>query len=109
MWGNHDDRESQALSKARNGGARTSAALDRLRASLPSWRARSALPAEATASVKELCSAAKAEGLTAEKMVVAVKSTCYSSEEVSELDTTSERDALLAKIVTACIKEYYRA
>ena len=42
-------------------------------------------------------------------MVVAVKSTCYSSEQVSELDTTSERDALLAKIVTACIKEYYRA
>ena len=59
--------------------------------------------------MKELCSAARAEGLTAEQMVVAVKSTCYSSEEVSELDTTSERDALLAKIVTACIKEYYRA
>jgi hypothetical protein len=42
-------------------------------------------------------------------MVVAVKSTCYSSEQVAGIDTTSERDALLAKVVTACIKEYYRA
>jgi hypothetical protein len=67
------------------------------------------LPAEATASVKELCAAAKAEGVTVEQLVVAVKAACYSSEQVSELDTTSERDALLAKVVTACIKEYYRA
>lgn len=70
---------------------------------------RSALPAEAAASVEELCSAAKADGLAAEQLLVVVKAACYSSDQVSEMDTTSEREALLAKVVTACIKEYYRS
>ena len=83
-------------------------ALDRLRTSLPSWRARSALPAEANAIVRDLCDGAKAAGWTPEQLVVAVKTTCYGSDEVSHLDTTSERDALLARVVTTCIKEYFR-
>ena len=81
--------------------------LDRLRASLPSWRARSALPPEATVIVRELCTAARAAGWTPEQLVVAVKNTFYSSNEV-KLDTTSERDALLARVVTSCIKEFFR-
>jgi hypothetical protein len=39
---------------------------------------------------------------------MAVKDACYSSPEISHLTTTSERDAFLAKIVSACIKEYYK-
>ena len=83
-------------------------ALERLRTSLPSWRARSSLPPEANAIVRDLCEAAKAEGWTPEQLVVAVKTACYGSDEVSHLDTTSERDALLARVVTTCIKEYFR-
>jgi hypothetical protein len=83
-------------------------ALERLRTSLPSWRARSALPSEATAIVRELCAGARAAGWTPEQLIVAVKTTCYGSDEVSQLDTTSERDALLARVVTTCIKEYFR-
>ena len=83
-------------------------AIDRLRISLPSWRARSSLPPEANAIVRDLCSAAKAAGWTPEQLVVAVKTACYGSDEVSHLDTTSERDALLARVVTTCIKEYFR-
>lgn len=83
-------------------------ALERLRTSLPSWRARSALPAEATAIVQDLCAGARASGWTPERLIVAVKTTCYASPEVTQLDTTSERDALLARVVTTCIKEYFR-
>jgi hypothetical protein len=82
--------------------------LERLRSSLPSWRARSGLPPEATAIVRELCAAARAANWTPEQLVVAVKTTCYSSTEVTGLDTTSERDALLARVVTSCIKEFFR-
>ena len=39
---------------------------------------------------------------------MAVKDTCYASPEISHLTSTSERDAFLAKVVSACIKEYFR-
>lgn len=39
---------------------------------------------------------------------MAVKDACYTSPEISHLTTTSERDAFLAKIVSSCIKEYYK-
>ncbi len=84
-----------------------SAALDRIRSGLPSWRLRSALPADAREVVAELCSAAREEGWSPEQLVVAVKNACYSSDEIAQLNTTSERDALLSKVVTACIKEFF--
>lgn len=86
----------------------TEEALQRLRTSLPTWRARQALPPEAASIVQNLCAGARASGWTPEQLIVAVKTACYSSEEVSQLDTTSERDALLARVVTTCIKEYFR-
>ncbi len=84
-----------------------SAALDRLRSGLPSWRLRSALPADAQEVVAELCTAARKEGWSPEQLVVAVKNACYSSDEIAQLNTTSERDGILSKVVTACIKEFF--
>ena len=89
-------------------GLAPSEVLERLRSSLPYWRARSALPPEATVIVQDLCAAARAAGWTPEQLVVAVKTACYASDEVTQLDTTSERDALLARVVTSCIKEFFR-
>ena len=86
----------------------TAEALQRLRTSLPTWRARQVLPPEASSIVQELCAGARASGWTPEQLIVAVKNACYSSEEVTQLDTTSERDALLSRVVTTCIKEYFR-
>lgn len=75
---------------------------------MPNWRLRSALPAGARAVVVELCTAARKEGWSAEQLVVAVKNACYTSDEIAKLNTTSERDALLSKVVTACIKEFFK-
>lgn len=58
--------------------------------------------------VSDLCAASKSAGWSAEQLVVAVKHACYSSDEMTQLTTTSERDAFLAKVVSACIKEYFR-
>lgn len=82
-------------------------ALDKLRDGLPAWRNHKTLPPEAHEAVSALCSAAHGAGWTPEQLVVAVKDVCYGSPEVSGLTTTSERDAFLAKVVTACIREYY--
>ena len=82
--------------------------LIKLRAGLPTWRVRSTLPPEANDIVVELCGAAHRAGWSPEQLVVAVKDACYGSDEMSQMTTTSERDALLAKVVTACIKEYFR-
>jgi hypothetical protein len=40
---------------------------------------------------------------------MAVKDACYGSPEIAHLTTTSERDAFLAKVVSACIREFYKA
>jgi hypothetical protein len=84
------------------------ALLARLRAGLSDWRSRAALPAEANAVVSELCASSRSSGWSAEQLVVAVKHACYSSEEMTQLTTTSERDALLSKVISACIREYFR-
>lgn len=55
-----------------------------------------------------LCRGAKHDGWSAEQLLMAVKDACYTSPEISHLTSTSERDAFLAKIVSACIKEYYK-
>ena len=82
--------------------------LDRLRDGLASWRGRKALTPEANEVVIDLCLSARQAGWTPEQLVVAVKDACYNSPELDGLASTSERDAFLARIVTACIKEYFR-
>ena len=82
--------------------------LDRLRAGLSLWRARKSLTPEANEIVADLCAEAKSAGWTPEQLVVAVKDACYTSPELTNMTTTSERDAFLARVVTACIKEFFR-
>ncbi len=100
--GHHIPTESQQLPPA------VTAALERLKLGLPNWHVRSGLPPDARAVVAELCSAARKEGWSPEQLVVAVKNACYTSDEIVKLNTTSERDALLSKVVTACIKEFFK-
>ena len=79
-----------------------------LREGLATCRSKRGLTPEANAAIVSLCRDARANGWTAEQLLMAVKDACYSSPEISHLTTTSERDAFLAKIVTACIREFYR-
>jgi hypothetical protein len=83
-------------------------ALAKLRDSLAGWRQRKGAIPEQDELVTALCRSAKAAGWTSEQLVVAVKDACSSSPEISRVGTTSERESFLARIVTACIKEYYR-
>ena len=79
-----------------------------LREGLATCRSKRGLTPEANAAIISLCDGAKHDGWSAEQLLVAVKDACYSSPEISHLTSTSERDAFLAKIVSACIKEYYK-
>jgi hypothetical protein len=83
-------------------------AMTTLREGLATCRSKRGLTPEANDAIVTLCDGAKADGWSAEQLLVAVKDACYSSPEISHLTSTSERDAFLAKIVSACIKEYYK-
>ena len=62
---------------------------------------------QAHTSVAELCRTARKSDWTMEQLIVAVKEACYQSAEIARLTTTSERDALVSTVVTACIQEFY--
>ncbi|MEO5902617.1 MAG: hypothetical protein ABIQ55_01250 [Gemmatimonadaceae bacterium] len=79
-----------------------------LREGLATCRSKRGLTPEADAAIVELCVDAREKGWTAEQLLMAVKDACYRSPEISHLTTNSERDAFLAKIVSACIREFYR-
>lgn len=79
-----------------------------LREGLATCRSKRGLTLEANAAIVTLCASARHDGWTAEQLLMAVKDTCYASPEISHLTSTSERDAFLAKVVSACIKEYFR-
>ncbi len=79
-----------------------------LRDGLATCRSKRGLTPEAVAAVGSLCANAHKEGWTAEQLLMAVKEACYSSAEISHLTTTSERDAFLSKVISACIREFYR-
>ncbi len=66
------------------------------------------LTPEASAAITALCEKARDDGWTAEQLVMAVKDACYGSPEIAHLTTTSERDAFLAKVVSSCIREFYK-
>jgi hypothetical protein len=83
-------------------------AMTTLREGLATCRATRGLTPEANAAIVSLCDGAKHDGWSAEQLLMAVKDACYSSPEISHLTSTSERDAFLSKIVSACIKEYYK-
>jgi len=83
-------------------------AMTTLREGLATCRSKRGLTPEANAAIVTLCDGAKHDGWSAEQLLMAVKDACYTSPEISHLTSTSERDAFLAKIVSACIKEYYK-
>lgn len=83
-------------------------ALTTLREGLATCRSKRGLTPEANEAIVSLCAGAHQDGWTAEQLLMAVKDACYSSPEIAHLTSTSERDAFLAKIVSSCIKEYYK-
>jgi hypothetical protein len=84
-------------------------AMATLRQGLATCRSKRGLTPEAQSAIVSVCETAHNDGWTAEHLLMAVKNACYSSPEIAHLTTTSERDAFLSKIVTACIKQFYKA
>ena len=84
-------------------------AVDRLSAGLASCRSKQGLTLEAREAIRTVCAEARLNGFTPEQLLIAVKDACHASPEIASMTTTSERDTFLAKVITACIKEYYRA
>lgn len=78
-----------------------------LRDGLATCRNSRGLSTEARMSVAQLCRVARTSDWSMEQLLVAVKEACYQSEEIARLTSTSEREALVSTVVTACIQEYY--
>jgi hypothetical protein len=79
----------------------------RLRDGIATCKSSRGLSPEARAVIADLCGIARGKSWTPEQLLIAVKDACYSSPEISSLTTTSEREAMLSTIVTACISEFY--
>ena len=88
--------------------ALNSHAMATLREGLATCRSKRGLTPEAQSAIVSICATAHEDGWTAEHLVMAVKEACYTSPEIAHLTTTSERDVFLSKIVTACIKQFYK-
>jgi hypothetical protein len=80
-----------------------------LREGLATCRSKRGLTPEAQKAIVMLCDGAHQDGWTAEQLLMAVKDACYTSPEISHLTTTSERDAFLSKIISSCIREFYKS
>jgi len=78
-----------------------------LRDGLATCKTSRGLSREARKSISDLCRTARNSDWTMEQLIVAVKDACYSSAEIARLTTTSEREALVSTVVTACIQEFY--
>lgn len=78
-----------------------------LRDGLATCQSTRRLSTEARYSIRDLCRTARANDWSMEQLLIAVKEACYTSEEIGRLTTTSEREALVSTIVTACIQEFY--
>jgi hypothetical protein len=81
--------------------------LKSLRDGLATCSLRRGLSPEARNALAAICGVAREKSWTPEQLVILVKEVCYTSPEITHLTTTSEREALLATIVTGCINEYY--
>ncbi|MEP6508941.1 MAG: hypothetical protein ABJC63_12015 [Gemmatimonadales bacterium] len=71
-------------------------------------RSKRGLTPEANAAIIALCEEARQDGWTAEQLLMAVKDACYGAPEIAHLTSTSERDAFLAKVISSCIREFYK-
>ena len=81
--------------------------LKSLQDGLATCTSRRALSPEARRAIARLCAVARENSWNPEQLVVVVKEACYSSPRISHLTTSSEREAMLATIVTGCIQEFY--
>jgi hypothetical protein len=81
--------------------------LKSLRDGLATCSLRRGLSPEAQRALAAICGVAREKSWTPEQLFILVKEVCYTSPEITHLTTTSEREALLATIVTGCINEYY--
>jgi hypothetical protein len=79
----------------------------RLRDGIATCKSSHGLSLEARGVIAEVCNLARDGRWTPEQLIVAVKEACYSSPEIAMLTTASEREAMMATIVTGCICEYY--
>lgn len=79
----------------------------RLRDGIATCKSPRGLSPEARSVIRDMCSVARASSWTPEQLLVAVKEACYTSPEISTLTSTSEREAMISTIVTACISEFY--
>jgi hypothetical protein len=50
---------------------------------------------------------ARQNGWTPEQLLVTVKEACYTSPDFASLNSTSEREVLVASVVTGCITEFF--
>ncbi len=83
-------------------------AMEKLRDGLSGCRTNRSVTPEARVAIEALVAEARRSGWTPEQLLIAVKDACYTTPEIAELTTTSEREAVLSRIVTVCIKEYFR-
>ena len=81
--------------------------LKSLQDGLATCTSRRALSPQARRAISRLCAVAHESAWTPEQLVIVVKEACYSSPEIYHLMPTSEREDLLAAIVTVCIQEFY--
>ena len=81
--------------------------LKSLRDGLATCASRQGLTPEARRALVSICMVARENGWTPEQLLILVKEVCYTSPEITQLTTTSEREALLSTIVSGCIQEYY--
>ena len=65
------------------------------------------LSPEARKAIASICVLARDNSWTPEQLLILVKEVCSTSPEISHLTTTSERETMLATIVSGCIQEYY--
>jgi hypothetical protein len=96
----------QTARKSRQTLSRESTA--RLRTGLATCHSTRGLTPEARAAIVMVCAEARRDEWSPETLLVAVKDACFSAPEIAHMMTTSERDGLLARVITACIQEFFR-
>jgi hypothetical protein len=85
------------------------ASIDLLRAALRDYLQDSQEPSKLQPSLLVIASEARARSILPEQLLVVLKEVWSSLPEVRSMTNTREQINLLQRVVTMCIKEYYRA
>jgi len=65
------------------------------------------LTPQARRAITELCAVARKNEWTPEQLLITVKEACYTSPDFIRLSSTSEREILIASVITGTINEFY--